>query len=1105
MQLKWCQFDRARTATSSLTSRVLRVNETDKFYIPPDRTFEALPHILDSFERDHWSRMPYASKPRTEVLAHIRALADVRTFEQFAGSLDRVIDVVAALLKRGKNKSMGQAARLMDLLVRLHAEGYLAFPMQLPFATAVKYPRYVWSWGSNWTTYQEIAAAGDFSTKSKYHYYKALWITKLFLACCGAKDVGDLTPDVDGGLLFKSHGDAQVNNVPSAAKLLITMMRSKDPNRTVAFDPKDYGTNALPLRTDGTFQWATMADPSLDEWVKLLKRWLGEVKSAYVTNLHVANSFLSYLIENKDVTRNPLTYVRVGHVERLAYSDWLGQKRKPDTKSFSEYVNRLWSFTEWILVTFCSLDGVVSPEFRSPITRLQYASLGRNETYRQALPIHFIRMLKDILRAPYTLTGPVPGELIPKLEELKYTKDQSGRWVGQALPDSLKMKLEEGGVSIEYGFAWPKRQTDYFRFGLGGWEKTWSPVRTYFMLIKLELPLRSFQVRVLDSGEADAEIYDRTLGWIQNPVSLASSTRSTDSPATGVLRRMFDERVAEEFIGFFINTNKTSDQKKAQLDRGYEIPWHNREVIRLFAELMQWQRSFNPISRPLPWAEVTELGRRFRMEDLKKRGSACFLFRDPCGDNPEQPITKGRMERFWINLLSELESRVEAAGLRLKNGGKITFLEEKQSEGKRRSFKYWVPRYDLHSLRVSLITALAERGVPISILSKCIAGHATIIMTLYYAKFGPSHITDVMNEANKGFGEIEQQQFRRFLMDAAYQDVLAAAAVNDQVAIHALKKADPGAWVSDDRGICPTGCSRCSDGGDLKKAGGIGEQNVYGPVPGGQNCVLCRFFITGPAFLIGLNAHFNEIGWKIREASQRYNQYDQQLEALEAERYTCEAERRSFLRGDQLESVGKILQREGESLDVLGNTWHAIKRLMDRSLAIQAREDKGSRVSLVLAGTHRDVEAALEETTAFELADAVCQSAVLYESVDATMPNLRRADMINAMLDVNHRRPIFSTLSDEEKLRVGNEMAKFLFARVGREDALALMEGQETLERLELKKAGLAHDFDRLLEEETGHLLRVDHACVIEQERGVKLIERAAVDDMHASVRARND
>ncbi|MBF4332699.1 hypothetical protein EAY29_20925, partial [Vibrio anguillarum] len=46
----------------------------------------------------------------------------------------------------------------------------------------------------------------------------------------------------------------------------------------------------------------------------------------------------------------------------------------------------------------------------------------------------------------------------------------------------------------------------------------WSPVRAMALYLKLQLPLRTFQVRMLDSGEADTWRYESGQ-WIKNDVN----------------------------------------------------------------------------------------------------------------------------------------------------------------------------------------------------------------------------------------------------------------------------------------------------------------------------------------------------------------------------------------------------------------------------------------------------------------------------------------------------------------------------------------------------------------------------------------------------------
>ena len=69
----------------------------------------------------------------------------------------------------------------------------------------------------------------------------------------------------------------------------------------------------------------------------------------------------------------------------------------------------------------------------------------------------------------------------------------------------------------------------------------------------------------------------------------------------------------------------------------------------------------------------------------------------------------------------------------------------------------------LHALRVSLITAYAlEGGVPFPVISKLIAGHSRIIMTLYYTKAGKAHVTEVMAEAERKMLSSEAASHKRF-------------------------------------------------------------------------------------------------------------------------------------------------------------------------------------------------------------------------------------------------------------------------------------------------------------------------------------------------------
>jgi len=243
-------------------------------------------------------------------------------------------------------------------------------------------------------------------------------------------------------------------------------------------------------------------------------------------------------------------------------------------------------------------------------------------------------------------------------------------------------------------------------------------------------------------------------------------------------------------------------------------------------------------------------------------------------------------------------------------------------------------------------------------------------------------------------------------------------ASNDASGVTALHENAPGSWVVGDKGICPVGGALCSKGGpkltpDVQLAD-------YAPTPGGpRNCVRCRFFITGPAFLGGLVAHFNAIGVQLLAASERFRAKEAAIRKLEDELTAIEAQGLRSSRMAELHAAHDHHERDMLEVDELSHNLHAVYRLTERCRAIIARAKESSadgQVNLVLAGEQADLEAAIEMMTDFELMNSVCQVAKVYPGDDSTLANLRRARILDAMLARNRCRPVFSALSEEEAL-----------------------------------------------------------------------------------------
>ena len=135
----------------------------------------------------------------------------------------------------------------------------------------------------------------------------------------------------------------------------------------------------------------------------------------------------------------------------------------------------------------------------------------------------------------------------------------------------------------------------------------------------------------------------------------------------------------------------------------------------------------------------------------------------------------------------------------------------------------------------------------------------------------------------------------------------------------------------------------------------------------------------------------------------------------------------------------------------------------------QEASDTDEAHALVAVGTLRDIEFVLETDNKgereFELLDVICQSSIVFESIDASKPNLRRMRFFDSMLQRSGHTASFVQMTESEALLVGNKLAKFMFMRYGRDEALAILNGQKLLSDLGV---GDEQDTLRVIVETTG-------------------------------------
>ncbi len=818
-------------------------------------------------------------------------------------------------------------------------------------------------------------------------------------------------------------------------------------------------SNQADLRSyDLQLTWLTHTyGPEWGDWQRLAANWLSQHQTAMSTRLIALSWFIeNYLIalslpcRPADVLSNAFEPPNF-FAQLMGPVNLRGKAKGYSRRDSATRINNLaHEFLEWVLLELFGIENdygypVVPGEYRNPVPRLMFgqSNSAPAETVRTALPYRYIDELRQVV--------------CPK---------QNGNfgdweWAQSALDDERNV----GGDWIPVYYdqidpsdpdcVWRCRIAPEFEAHLAAIGRRrkvvslWSPVRAMVLYLKLELPLRTFQVRLLDSGEADTWRYVQG-NWQQNDGPLVQGT--TKRPwQRGIFRRLIYG--SEVQIGMYVNTNKTADIGKDVLDRGYVIPWRHERVLYWLEKLRNWQEKYNPIEKATPWTDLKpkHLDDVKAPQMLERMGATCFLFRHAAAAMPADtalPISSDHVSLLWSRLLRELESRCAARKETTRAGEPLLFVKDGSRRGS------WYP---LHALRVSLLTSFAiEGGVPIPILSKLVAGHARIIMTLYYTKVGQAHMNTIMGEAERRLVERQQGQFERFLVDADYQQIKAMSVFNDEAGIMAVGQSrNPSGWEMIDKGICPHGCTGCHNGGPLIASTTWGANKAHASVPkdsqgNPRNCVRCRWFITGPAFLPGLVAHFNNLSYEASEVSKRYCQYDAAVTKLENEQWDCTANGQAFLLQGEMVRAQQIQAQEAERADAIMNDMHATMQLIRRCLDLgksAPNTDDVSAIELIgfddLRQMHADMREATNELHQLEV---VCRHAVVFPGYDATRATLRRSQVIDAMLQLNRREPVLLRLAPDEQLHVGNAVMRLIEVRTGSlESAVRYVSAEQAL------------------------------------------------------------
>lgn len=585
-----------------------------------------------------------------------------------------------------------------------------------------------------------------------------------------------------------------------------------------------------------------------------------------------------------------------------------------------------------------------------------------------------------------------------------------------SLPLEFILDLER--ILLEDDMAWPKTRGVDWISGKDG-ETVFCPVMPTLILILLKLPIRTAQVRRLDSGEGDAGRFDLTTKtWTANDGPHANHwvRRGAKNRERGVLRRIRDTWTGSDLCGFYINSNKTRDRKVLfSEESGYEISWQNEDVIQLLQKMRAWQETNNAVAGPLRYVDLRpRVFEKATDSVAKRRPDVFYLFRYPGGNFgsfKDNPPTSQQLRMYWLELLGELERRLES-----KMSVAPRFIDTWIGKSPQSS------SYGLHGLRVGGLTRLALAGVHPWILQNVVAGHSKFVMTLYYIKPGAAFVSHELSEKySKAMAE-RQHEFSQFLATSTMDKVRELGLARNPDAFTDLSRSRGGAGAAImarlDHGICPNGRTRCDEGMRLIDRTGRKPRearNVFGPVPPcvgtDPDCTRCRFFITGSPFVEGMRIRTNEVAYAAHKSAQRQQNLLRRIDAVEerwlenrTSKYSIDDERDLARLRQELKVESDVLGNLSESLHAHGELFQLIRGLLDHSGEARLIVADGSEVPTCEWGL----------VPRFDALDDLCRNARWFIAVRDESLQRERREMVFKLLTKCGRPLEVATLSDEE-------------------------------------------------------------------------------------------
>lgn len=544
--------------------------------------------------------------------------------------------------------------------------------------------------------------------------------------------------------------------------------------------------------------------------------------------------------------------------------------------------------------------------------------------------------------------------------------------------------------------------------------KIWFPGSWMHTYALASVPVRGMQLAYVDSGEGDDEIpvlEDGKISWKPNP-----------SPFRGCKKDQgFVKKYPKNELGMHITTNKTSRTRPE-----YDIPWIPEALAVWCIRFRNWQTKYNPISKPMRWEDCENTN--LNLQDRKAKKENCFLFRDFQKEECIGSFGLRLGSRIAIALYNIQPPEIELATL----------------DGDPGNVSSYSSQYTAHTMRVSLITAyVMEFRIPLEDIVK-IAGHSSVIMTIYYVKANGEMLRMKFEEGEKRALADRAKSVWQMVQQGRTNKVKGQLVTNNEEAIKRfVGDIAAGSALFRDYGICTFAGSRCHDGylNELGKAIAVPAGYL-----GSDNCIRCRHFVTGPVFLGGLLSLANEISLSARmqfdhldSMGQEVTKIEERLQELGFQQHDAEALGLVFdetpIRELELEKLaikGQI-ETASQKANMYLSDMNSINRLANQCQAVMneriENDDNADSTQLIMHSDH-ETKLQIEETSFFHQLNEVCENAEIYISAKAELAVTPRTQLLDRMIQFNEMKPSLFMLDAKQQLTIGNQLTKFMLSRL---------------------------------------------------------------------------